>query len=159
MQYTQHNHAKCCSYLDFVRRKMAGDGHSFQVHAFATGGCYHRDRGKTRHNPGRFFYCLLTATNFRPNMLSRSGLVVKFVLAMHEPRVRFTAATLFCPLRACYHIFCSVITLPESIGDVVCSHELSGALIEALDSTHNCCRKAFNACITKHTVGRLSENG
>jgi hypothetical protein len=24
---------------------------------------------------------------------SRSGLVVKFVLAMHEPRVRFTAAT------------------------------------------------------------------
>ena len=25
--------------------------------------------------------------------LSRSGLVVKFVLAMHEPRVRFTAAT------------------------------------------------------------------
>jgi hypothetical protein len=95
----------------------------------------------------------------KQNMLSRSGLVVKFVLAMHEPRVRFTAATLFCPLRACYHIFCSVITLPESIGDVVCSHELSGALIEALDSTHNCCRKAFNACITKHTVGRLSENG
>jgi hypothetical protein len=28
--------------------------------------------------------------------LSRSGLVVKFVLAMHEPRVRFTAATMFC---------------------------------------------------------------
>jgi hypothetical protein len=27
---------------------------------------------------------------------SRSGLVVKFVLAMHEPRVRFTAATVFC---------------------------------------------------------------
>lgn len=27
---------------------------------------------------------------------SRSGLVVKFVLAMHEPRVRFTAATSFC---------------------------------------------------------------
>jgi hypothetical protein len=26
---------------------------------------------------------------------SRSGLVVKFVLAMHEPRVRFTAATMF----------------------------------------------------------------
>jgi hypothetical protein len=25
---------------------------------------------------------------------SRSGLVVKFVLAMHEPRVRFTAATI-----------------------------------------------------------------
>jgi hypothetical protein len=27
-------------------------------------------------------------------MKSRSGLVVKFVLAMHEPRVRFTAATI-----------------------------------------------------------------
>jgi hypothetical protein len=30
--------------------------------------------------------------------LSRSGLVVKFVLAMHEPRVRFTAATIFCQI-------------------------------------------------------------
>jgi hypothetical protein len=28
-------------------------------------------------------------------MIGRSGLVVKFVLAMHEPRVRFTAATTF----------------------------------------------------------------
>jgi hypothetical protein len=30
--------------------------------------------------------------NFHP-IICRSGLVVKFVLAMHEPRVRFTAAT------------------------------------------------------------------
>jgi hypothetical protein len=29
-------------------------------------------------------------------IICRSGLVVKFVLAMHEPRVRFTAATSFC---------------------------------------------------------------
>jgi hypothetical protein len=27
------------------------------------------------------------------SIICRSGLVVKFVLAMHEPRVRFTAAT------------------------------------------------------------------
>jgi hypothetical protein len=27
-------------------------------------------------------------------IICRSGLVVKFVLAMHEPRVRFTAATI-----------------------------------------------------------------
>jgi hypothetical protein len=61
----------------------------------------------------------MSATNFRPNILSRSGLVVKFVLAMHEPRVRFTAATLFCPLRACYLSFCSVTILLEPIGDFV----------------------------------------
>ncbi|KAG9966961.1 hypothetical protein KCU61_g130, partial [Aureobasidium melanogenum] len=44
--------------------------------------------------------------SFQGNISSRSGLVVKFVLAMHEPRVRFTAATLFCLLRA-YNVFYS----------------------------------------------------
>ena len=38
--------------------------------------------------------------------LSRSGLVVKFVLAMHEPRVRFTAATIFCPIEHLQLTFC-----------------------------------------------------
>jgi hypothetical protein len=44
------------------------------------------------------------ATNFLLDIPSRSGLVVKFVLAMHEPRVRFTAATSFCQIVACYQI-------------------------------------------------------
>jgi hypothetical protein len=48
-------------------------------------------------------------------IICRSGLVVKFVLAMHEPRVRFTAATSFCILqphlcRTCLHFCCSILT-------------------------------------------------
>ena len=47
--------------------------------------------------------------------ISRSGLVVKFVLAMHEPRVRFTAATFvlsFVDPNATRHCF---IVLPGSV--------------------------------------------
>jgi hypothetical protein len=53
------------------------------------------------------------------SQISRSGLVVKFVLAMHEPRVRFTAATYLLQIlfeaipltpkamrRIDYHTFC-----------------------------------------------------
>ena len=76
--------------------KEDGDDHSFQLHAFATGGSYDRDRGWTRHNASRPWLAFVYVTDFQANILSRSGLVVKFVLAMHEPRVRFTAATLFC---------------------------------------------------------------
>jgi hypothetical protein len=36
---------------------------------------------------------IIDAKDKKSFISSRSGLVVKFVLAMHEPRVRFTAAT------------------------------------------------------------------
>jgi hypothetical protein len=45
-------------------------------------------------------------------IICRSGLVVKFVLAMHEPRVRFTAATFILS-------FCAVGQLLLRTGSVI----------------------------------------
>ena len=64
---------------------------------------------------GAEIYSLLEIEASSFNDHSRSGLVVKFVLAMHEPRVRFTAATFvlsFVDPNATRHCF---IVLPGSV--------------------------------------------
>ena len=123
MQYTQHNRQRGCNYLGLIRMKD-GDDPSFQVHAFATGGSYDRDRGRETPQPGRLL-----------DFVMHTRFSMKHIKSQwFSGKIRACHARAPCSIHGCdnvlpeggipFNIFCSSCNLSKPTGGGARPHKL-----------------------------------